>query len=229
MQLKGRGELESSPVVANSSMNRERQLSGPNSYGKDLNVDVLDLLLARAQVAQPAAWLDLCCGSGRALLQAVEELARRGDGQQATIVGVDLVPFFCSLDPGASEPRLLTANLETWSPDQAFDLITCVHGLHYVGDKLGLLRRAAGWLRPGGILLAHLDLANVRLEQGASAARRVTAAFRRAGAVYDGRRKIVRLDGPRELDFALDYVGADDAAGPNFTGQPAVNSVYRSA
>lgn len=77
------------------------------------------------------------------------------------------------------------------------------------------------------MLLAHLDLANVQLEDGKRAARRVLAAFRRAGLAYDTRRKIIRADGPSELSISLEYLGADDSAGPNFTGQPAVNSIYR--
>ena len=107
--------------------------------------------------------------------------------------------------------------------------MTCVHGLHYLGDKLGLLRRAVSWLSDEGVFLAHLDLANVQLEGGKRASRRVLAAFRQAGMDYDPRRRIVRADGPRELSLPLAYLGADDAAGPNFTGQPAVNSIYRPA
>ena len=38
------------------------------------------------------------------------------------------------------------ASLATWRPERAYDLITCVHGLHYIGDKLGLVARAASWL-----------------------------------------------------------------------------------
>jgi trans-aconitate methyltransferase len=46
----------------------------------------------------------------------------------------------------------------TWEPGQACDLITCVHGLHYGGDKLAVLTRAASWLAPTGLLAADLDL-----------------------------------------------------------------------
>lgn len=73
MSLKDPVELARSPVVANSSMNRERELSGTNSYAKDLNVDLLELLVDRARGAGRVAWLDLCCGTGRALIQAAQE------------------------------------------------------------------------------------------------------------------------------------------------------------
>ena len=38
---------------------------------------------------------------------------------------------------------IFEASLAAWRPERTFGLITCVHGLHYVGDKLGLISRAA--------------------------------------------------------------------------------------
>lgn len=51
--------------------------------------------------------------------------------------------------------------------------------------------------------------------------------FREFDLTYDRRRRLLMVDGPRTIDFGYDYVGADDEAGPNFTGQRAVNSHYR--
>lgn len=196
--------LESSSVVANNAMNRERNLDGVNSYAKDLGFHPLETL------APHQSWLDLCCGSGRALT----EVSRRG--KPYTLVGVDLVDHFEAQPEGG--PTLLAASLHTWYPRKVFDLITCVHGLHYIGDKLGLLSRAARWLSPGGLFAAHLDLANVK----------TPAPFRprRYGMDYDSRRRLVTFRGPIRLDFPFRYVGADDKAGPNYTGQPAVDSYY---
>jgi hypothetical protein len=64
------------------------------------------------------------------------------------------------------------ASLTTWRPDRAFDLITCVHWLHYVGDKLGLIARAASWLADAGLFVGHLDLANLKLADGRGAGRK---------------------------------------------------------
>jgi hypothetical protein len=50
--------------------------------------------------------------------------------------------------------------------------------------------------------------------------------FRDFGLTYDRRRRLLTVDGPRTIDFRYDYLGADDEAGPNFTGQRAVNSHY---
>jgi len=139
--------LEASSVVANNAMNRTRQLAGVNSYAKELGFNPVDRL------PPGGAWLDLCCGSGRALLDARSVLP-----PSVTLVGVDLVDYFDPPRPGVD---LVCASVATWTPDRSFDLVTCVHGLHYVGDKLGLLARAASWLTADGLLVADLDLANV--------------------------------------------------------------------
>lgn len=196
--------LHASSVVANNAMNRERQLHGVNSYAKVLGFDPL----TRAGTA----WLDLCCGSGRALIQAAEQTTG------VTLTGVDLVDAFRPAPPGVT---LVAAPLETWTPGREFDLITCVHGLHYVGDKLGVLSRVLRWLTPGGMFVADLDLASIQ-----PGGRPLAALLRVAGIGYDARRKRITCTGPRALDLPYRYLGADDRAGPNYTGQPAVTSYY---
>ena len=110
-----------SSVVANCEMNRERGLA---SYRRELGVDLAP--------APGTRWVDLCCGSGKALAEAA-----RAD---LTIVGVDLVDHHVAVRPGL---RFDVAPVDLWEPDAPVDLVTCVHGVHYVGDKLGLLTRAA--------------------------------------------------------------------------------------
>lgn len=222
MRLLDDAALERSSVVANNAMNRERGLDGVNSYARDLGLHPLDRLRPTLAEHGAAAWLDLCCGQGRALAEAAVQAP---DGLE--MVGVDLVDHF---DPGASALdglTLVTASIAQWQPDRAFDLITCVHGLHYVGDKLGVLARVLTWLSPGGTFAAHLDLASIRLADGTPATRLVRRLLREAGIAYDARRRIVTRTGPVVLDLPLEYAGADDQAGPNYTGQPAVDSYYR--
>lgn len=310
-------KLHASSVVANNAMNRERQLTGVNSYAKELGFDPL------SRLGRPdSAWLDICCGSGRALRQAAERLAGVGGASEGfggmssaagpvpiavgeskgaaglapvavgegaaglapvalgegaagvvpvavgegaagmepvevsesaegaggggaetaggraggtgsgsaggsgsgsvggvTLVGVDLVGGVAF--PGVT---MVEAAIESWVPERRFDLITCVHGLHYVGDKLGVLERVLRWLTPGGSFVADLDLASVRV--GAGEGRRLARMLRDAGVDYDARRRRVTATGPRELRLPYRYLGADDKAGPNYTGQPAVNSYY---
>lgn len=209
-------------MVANNAMNRERGLDGVNSYARDLGFHPLDRLRPRLAEHGAAAWLDLCCGQGRALAEA----ARRAPAG-LELAGVDLVDHFDPQTSGVDGLTLVTASIAQWQPDRTFDLITCVHGLHYVGDKLGVLARALTWLSPGGTFAAHLDLASIRLADGTPAARLVRRLLREAGVAYDARRRIVSRTGPAVLDLPLAYAGADDQAGPNYTGQPAVDSYYR--
>jgi hypothetical protein len=57
-------ELETTSVVVNNTMNRERGLRGRNSYTRDLGFDPLDWLRARASASgRNVSWLDVCCGS----------------------------------------------------------------------------------------------------------------------------------------------------------------------
>ncbi|NEA29346.1 SAM-dependent methyltransferase, partial [Actinomadura bangladeshensis] len=107
--------------------------------------------------------------------------------------------------------------------------ITCVHGLHYVGDKLAALTRAASWLTENGLLVANFDARSIRLPDGSPAARPLTTSLRQAGFTYDPRRRRISLRGNRTIELPYHYEGADDRAGPNYTGQPAVDSFYTPA
>ncbi|WP_405177683.1 hypothetical protein [Nocardia sp. NBC_01377] len=89
-----------------------------------------------------------------------------------------------------------------------------------------LLSAMARWTTPTGSFAAHFDPHSIRNSDGSSAARRVSAEFRRAGMDYDRRRHRVSARGRRTLSFPAVYPGADDTAGPGYTGQPAVASYY---
>lgn len=212
----------------------QRQLAGVNSYTRELGFNPVDVLTARLADsdqdgrthARAVGWLDLCCGTGRALIQAAEQLDRVGLAQHAVLVGVDLVDAFDPVAPG-SGVQLICAPVDTWTATRRFDLITCVHGLHYVGDKLAVLTRAARWLTGTGRLVADLDLSGIRARDRTTANRRLTARLRAAGFTYDPRRHRIGRLGPANVDLPYTYLGADDRAGPNYTGQPAVHSHYR--
>jgi hypothetical protein len=122
--------------------------------------------------------------------------------------------------------ELVCPSVTNWAPARRFDLIICVHGLHYVGDKLVVVTRAASWLTDDGVLVADLDLTSIRLPDGRPAGRALAGALRRAGFRYDPRRRRISGDGWRDVSLPYDYLGADDKAGPNYTNQPAVNSYY---
>lgn len=222
MGLLNSKKLEASVVVANCAMNRERQLSGPNSYDRDLGCNILAFL---RDSPSSISWVDLCCGQGRALLQATLELEQCQDVEDFQIEGIDLTSFFAP-NPFPERLTFRERSLEDWEPMGAYRLVTCVHGLHYVGDKLAAIVKAVAVLQPEGVFLANLDLANFRGASGQSARRAILSRFQENGLDYNPRRKLLRCDGPRFIDFSLRYLGASDRAGPNYTGQPAVDSYY---
>ncbi len=218
--------LERSAVVANCRMNRERNLVGTNGYDKELGLNPLDFLRVRVASGYDPAWLDLCCGTGRALIEAARIVHAEGQGSRIRIVGVDLVGMFLTPDPGLDFLRLVETSLRTWRPEGRFDLITCVHGLHYVGDKLGLITRAASWLVEDGRFVANLALENVKVASDPNSDRKLVANLRGAGLEYDPKRRLIACRGRKNLELPYSYRGADDRAGPNYTGQAAVNSHY---
>jgi hypothetical protein len=67
-KLSAEDALESSLVVANCRMNRERGVLGRNSDAAELGLDPLEFLGERLAGGQRVAWLDLCCGTGKALV-----------------------------------------------------------------------------------------------------------------------------------------------------------------
>jgi SAM-dependent methyltransferase len=219
--------LEKSEVVANACMNRGRNLAGANSYEKDLGFNPLVFLNMRLEKQHEVAWLDLCCGTGRALIQAAEAYHAASLSHRAKLTGVDLVPMFDSIRSGVGGIRLVAASAGTWQTEERFDLVTCVHGLHYIGDKLGLLQRASTWLRDGGLLMAHLDYRNLRIKGRTFSGAQIGKDLHHSGFRYASGRHLLKFCA-QNLRHPLPYryLGADVQAGPNYTGQAAVDSYY---
>jgi hypothetical protein len=61
---------------------------------------------------------------------------------------------------------------------------------------------------------------------GQPAIRRLARALRDAGFSYDSRRHRISRTGKLAAALPYKYIGADDRARPNYTGQPAVTSHY---
>lgn len=224
MKLLTKQELLYSPVVANNAMNRQRKSTGVNSYEKELKFDIHEFLAGRIYGSSIVRWADLCCGEGRALTETYHYFQQKAF-QSIELEGWDLIDGFC-------EDNLRTLNwypgsLEDWQPAHEYDLITCIHGLHYIGDKLELIRRCAYSLKKDGLFIANIDFDNVRLEEGKSLKSGLIQLFEQYGFTYSKRRRILSCQGNRKIDFNLNYIGADDQAGPNYTKQPVVNSYYR--
>jgi 2-polyprenyl-3-methyl-5-hydroxy-6-metoxy-1,4-benzoquinol methylase len=109
--------------------------------------------LATLQTRVPAggAVLDLGCGCG---VPTARALAGRG----YAVTGVDLsdvqVERARLLVPEATFPRADATRVQL--PNAAFDAVVCLYTLIHLplDEQPPLLRRIAGWLRPGGWLLA---------------------------------------------------------------------------
>jgi SAM-dependent methyltransferase len=225
-KLLNNSALEQSSVVANSMMNRERGIEGGNSYAKELAFNPLNFLHTRLQDRGSVTWLDLCCGTGKALLEAARFLYENDLSSRIKIVGVDLVGMFNRQPTELTFLSLIESSLINWVPDCDFDLITCVHGLHYIGDKLELLQRASSWLREDGIFLTNLDPTSLKYSDGKDAGKEIIKSLRKIGFQYQTKKHLLICEGKKRFDLNYNYLGADDQAGPNYTGQPAVHSYY---
>lgn len=220
--------LHQSPVVANCLMNRERQLTGSNGYGRELRFEI-DQWLQSLGHSSHARWLDVCCGSGIALVEAAELMKKQRSEKLLAIEGIDLAGHFVH---HSNEPLLKfqKTSVEAWTSEFEYDLITCVHGLHYIGDKLSAICKLLSCLTIRGRFYANIDLANLVFADGRAAGRTIIKRLRERGIEYDSRSRLLKCIGKKSLDgLEFEYVGADDQAGPNYTGQPAVNSCYRVA
>ncbi len=223
-------ELERSSVVANCNMNRDRDIDGSNGYSKDLGFHPLEYLQSKLSGRESVSWLDICCGAGNALIQAANIVAERR--LSITITGVDLVGMFSNA-VAANCLTLIEAALSDWRPDKQYDLITCVHGLHYIGDKLGLVQRISSWLTEDGSFCGNLSLENVIVRDKDSktnlSERQVAKILRDSNVKYSTSTRRLSLVGNQKIRFPVAFVAADDSAGPNYTGQPAVTSHYVSS
>lgn len=217
-------ELIWSPVVANCKMNRSRKATGVNSYEREFRFHIGQWLTEMIKQNGNAAWLDLCCGEANALIETEQYLVQTGNRDKALLMGIDMV-LQHSIHKG-STIRLLETTLQEWEVTGSFDLITCSHGLHYVGDKLQTIIKACSALKPNGRFSAHLDMSHVRIRNSESPERYLKSWFKSNGFSYGSRSKILTAYSPVKINPALIYIGADDKAGPNYTGQEAVASYY---
>jgi len=94
--------------------------------------------------------LDLGCGAG----QLAHHLATSG---AAEVIGVDVSERMLALARAEfAHPRVTYARAaieDVTFPAGRFELVASVLAFHYVDDYAGLVRRIAGWLAPGGVVV----------------------------------------------------------------------------
>jgi SAM-dependent methyltransferase len=98
--------------------------------------------------------LDLGCGAG----QLAFHLAKAG---AAEVVAVDVSERMLAVARAEwGHPRVthrLAAMERVDVPAARFDLVVSSLAFHYVADYAGLVRRIAGWLTPGGLLVFSME------------------------------------------------------------------------
>src|SRR3954454_20119281 len=102
-------------------------------------------LLARVDVAEPAAVVDLGCGPGGLTATLLDRWPN------ATVVGVDSsAEMIESAAEHAVAGRLsfVHADVASWQPQEAVDVVLANAVLQWVPDHLELLPRIVSWLRP---------------------------------------------------------------------------------
>ena len=108
-------------------------------------------LLAQCPVLVPRHIVDLGCGPGN----STELLVRRFP--DAAVTGVDLSPsMLASARERLQDCRFEAADIATWKPATAPDLIFANAALQWVPDHAALLPRLMGQLAPGGILAIQM-------------------------------------------------------------------------
>lgn len=225
MKLLSEDKLVWSPIVVNSRMNRERNSSGINSYEQEFKFKPEEYLASKIKEFGHASWLDLCCGHGNALIQTAKYFEKLGQQNFIKLKGIDLVDTFQLLNTDDKSVEFVSESLINWKPDQTYDLITCVHGLHYLGDKLKIIETAIKALSPCGLFIANIDLNNIVI-QGKDTRSYLLDSFKQYGVTYNSRRKLIERIGNKVMKFDVKYLGADDDYGPNYTGQDSVTSYY---
>lgn len=218
--------LAQSAVVANNRMNRERKATGINSYEKDIQLNPIQFIENRLQQST-IHWLDLCCGAGNALIETARHFKQKKQKTSIQLTGIDLVDFFENNHQLTDILTLKPQNLSNWIPAEKYDLITVVHGLHYVGDKLGLIQKATAALKEDGLFIGNLDLNNIKISGKTNSTKWLKSYFKKEKISYQTSNKIIKIAGAKLLTTPFQYLGANDKAGPNYTGQEAVNSYYQ--
>lgn len=224
MKLLKEKELIWSSIVANNRMNRKRKLVGVNSYEKEIGFNIIEFLTKRIINQEKVRWIDLCCGEGNALIEASQKFEEQGI-KEIELIGIDLVDMFESHEP-KDFLEFKVSSLQSWKPEVQYDLITCIHGLHYLGDKLELISKAIGALKEHGQFIGNIDFENIKDSSGKTLKAYLLKKLKEFGITYHSRKRLLTCTDHKSVHFGLEYIGANDKAGKNYTGQEVVDSYY---
>ncbi len=226
MTLLNDKSLEASNIVANCLMNRERRAFGDNSYEKEIFINPYYYLKDRMQHQETVCWLDFCCGRGKAIIQLMTAFQKEGIDHRFQFIGVDLIEMGDPMPTGMINITLTESSIHSFETDLAFDLITCVHGMHYIGDKLKAIKQYSSYLKEDGLFLCNLDTNTLFDKAGKKLGRKINADLKMADIDYSSQKKMITVKGKKKICLPYTYLGADDTHGKNYTGQKVVASYY---
>jgi cyclopropane-fatty-acyl-phospholipid synthase len=117
---------------------------------------MLALTVERAGVTDGMRVLDLGCGWGSLSLYMAENFP----GSQFTAVSNsgpqgDFIRARAA-DRGLTNLKVLTADMNTFTPDEKFDRVVSIEMFEHMKNYQELLKRIASWLKPEGALFVHI-------------------------------------------------------------------------
>lgn len=223
MKLLQENELVWSSTVVNNRMNRERNAIGVNSYFKEFKIDIFNYLNSIDN--NEASWLDLCCGNGNAIIQIAERVKNENLNKKIKLKGIDLIETFNKKYSEFDFVQFEVNSLLNIDTTEKFDLITCFHGLSYIGDKLKVIELINEKLKDKGYFIGNLDIDNLQFKDY-SINETIKILFKNKSINYNIRSKVIQFNKIKDLKFDINYLGADDKYGPNYSGQDSVKSYY---
>jgi cyclopropane-fatty-acyl-phospholipid synthase len=117
---------------------------------------MLELTCRRAALADGQRILDLGCGWGSFALYAAAAypqslvLAVSNSRDQGRFIRAEAARL------GLANLEVQTADVNTFSPEGAFDRVVSIEMFEHLKNYGEMLRRIAGWLRPDGLLFVHM-------------------------------------------------------------------------
>ena len=110
-------------------------------------------LLARVPIADASLVYDLGCGSGSVTRVIAERFAA------ARVAGIDVSSeMLARATETQARIEWIQADVASWEPERAPDLIYANAALHWVDDHAALIPRLFRFLAPGGCLAAQMPL-----------------------------------------------------------------------
>lgn len=114
-------------------------------------------LLALVEPRAGMRVVDLGCGTGKLTAELHHRLGA------AETIGIDSSEAMLAQSAAQAGPslRFERADIETWSPSSALDLVFANASLHWIDGHPALLARLASWLSPGGQLAVQMPANDV--------------------------------------------------------------------